>query len=82
MEIIGFHDYHSVGSSAAGQLGSSTAQRRSLARTLEAGATFVNALVASEPWLPFGGIKESGYGREPGVFGITEFVTVKTVYVK
>ena len=49
---------------------------------LQVGCCFVNAFVKSDPRLPFGGIKESGYGRELSSFGIREFVNIKTVFVK
>lgn len=59
-----------------------SARGERVARQLEAGCTFVNTLVASDPRLPFGGIKESGYGRELGTYGIREFMNAKTVYLK
>ncbi|MEN9559930.1 MAG: hypothetical protein RLZZ502_1141 [Pseudomonadota bacterium] len=57
------------------------AQAERYARRIEAGAVFVNGLVASDPRYPFGGIKQSGYGRELGVHGAREFTNIKTVWI-
>lgn len=58
------------------------ARGEKLARDMQSGTTFVNGLVKSDPRLPFGGIKASGYGRELSYHGIREFVNIKTVWIR
>jgi succinate-semialdehyde dehydrogenase/glutarate-semialdehyde dehydrogenase len=58
------------------------ARAERVAAHLEAGAVFVNGLVKSDPRLPFGGVKRSGYGRELSEYGIREFMNIKSVWIR
>jgi succinate-semialdehyde dehydrogenase/glutarate-semialdehyde dehydrogenase len=58
-----------------------SAERDQLVRDVQAGSLFINGMVASDPRLPFGGVKDSGFGRELGEFGIHEFMNIKTIRI-
>jgi acyl-CoA reductase-like NAD-dependent aldehyde dehydrogenase len=60
---------------------SDISRAESLARRIDSGQVFINGMVASDPRVPFGGVKHSGYGRELSSFGIREFTNIKTVWI-
>ncbi|PWJ60193.1 succinate-semialdehyde dehydrogenase/glutarate-semialdehyde dehydrogenase [Dyadobacter jejuensis] len=72
---------HSQFGLGAGVITTDKARGERIALRLEAGSSFVNKLVASDPRMPFGGIKNSGYGRELSGYGIREFVNTKSIWI-
>jgi len=61
---------------------SDTGKAKRIASQLETGSVFINGMVKSDPRLPFGGVKLSGYGRELSHYGMKEFVNIKSVWIK
>jgi len=81
-EAIALANRHRYGLGAAVFTRDIARGRRIARDELDAGACVVNDLVKSDPRMPFGGVKQSGYGRELGLFGIREFVNIKTIVVR
>lgn len=81
-EAIALANDSEFGLGAAVLTGDIDSARKTASHHIEAGNVFINAIVASDPRLPFGGIKSSGFGRELSAYGIKEFVNIKTVWIE